>query len=163
MSELLKLNLGCGNMILPEFVNVDKYNPRADIQADILNLPFEDKSAEKVVLCHVIEHISYKKTIDLLEEVHRVLVDGGAFELAYPEYEKCVEAFLKNEKGERWRWWIQTLYGTQDDPGQYHVAPIVTEHLKEQLREVGFNEFDYELDEYNAVLKCKKCEPLPWH
>jgi ubiquinone/menaquinone biosynthesis C-methylase UbiE len=150
-------------MIMEGFINVDKYNPKADIQADVLNLPFEDNCAERVILCHVIEHVSYKKTIDLLEEIHRVMVVGGSFELAYPEFEKCIEAFINNEKGERWRWWIQTLYGSQENAGQYHVAPIVTSHLIEQLREVGFDSFDYELNEYNAVLKCKKCEPLPWH
>ena len=163
MSGLLHLNLGCGDRILPGFVNVDKYNPKADVEADVLDLPFADNSAERVILCHVIEHISYKRTIDLLEEIHRVLAPRGLLEIGYPEFEECVKAFLNNEKGERWRWWIQTLYGSQDNPGQYHVAPIVIWHLKEQLSEVGFNDFEYELHGSDAVLRCKKCEPLPWH
>mgnify|MGYP001566893051 FL=1 len=159
----LKLNLGCGNVILEGFVNVDMYAPRADVKADLSKrLPFEDGVAERVVLCHVIEHISYRKTLDLLEEVHRVMEIGGSFELAYPEWKECVKAFLENKNGENYRWWIQTLYGSQTDAGQFHVAPIITDHLIDQLSDVGFTDFEYNLDEYNAILKCKKCKPRTW-
>lgn len=158
----LRLNLGGGNIKLPGFTNVDKYNPNADIKADIRKLPFENGSVEEVLLNHVIEHIPYRDHIKLLEEIHRVLKEDGVLSIGFPEFEKCVEAFLSNHGGDRWKWWVQTLYGSQTDEGQFHVAPITREHLTEQLFQVGFHKVDYKLDEFNAFLKCKKTKPLPW-
>lgn len=161
--ELIKVNLGCGNIILDGWVNVDKYNPKANVQADVLDLPFEDNSVDEVLLSHVIEHVSYRKTVDLLEEIHRILKPSGKFFIAYPDWKGCMEAFMENRNGERWKWWVQTLYGSQTDAGQYHVAPIITDRLLEQLREVGFGEFDVNWKGFpDMEIKCYKCEPLPW-
>ena len=162
LMEPLKLHLGCGNIKLDGYVNVDKFNPIADVSADLLNLPFADNSASIVVAHHVIEHISWAKQMDLYEEFYRVLEKGGILKLGYPEWEVCVQNFLTNEGGVRYKWWIQTLYGSQHAPGQAHLAPIVTSHLVEQLTQVGFGEFDYCLDNADANLICVKTEPLPW-
>lgn len=158
----MKLNLGCGATILEGYINVDKYHPVADVKADILQLPFPDCSADEVILSHVIEHISWRKHYDLLEEIHRVLRNKGLLELAYPEFEKCVEAFLTNKDGRRWRWWVKALYGSQEREGLYHVAPILTDRLIEQLTEVGFTDFEIKKEGCDTALRCKKTEPLPW-
>jgi len=158
----VKLHLGSGYIHLDGYINVDKFHPLADVKADLLQLPFADSYADEVFAHHVIEHISYGQQMDLYEEFFRVLKPGGLLRLGYPEFEVCVKNFLENEGGRRWKWWVQTLYGKQDEPGQTHLAPIVTSHLIEQLEQVGFGEFDYSLEEANANLVCKKTEPLPW-
>lgn len=157
-----KLNLGCGNMILPEYVNVDLYNPLADVKADVLKLPFDAKSFSHVLLSHVIEHVSYRKHIKLLEGIHKVLEDNGEFTVCYPDFELCATAFLENKNGERWRWWVQTLYGMQTDAGQYHVAPVTRDHLTQQLFEVGFGEVKHEVNGCDVVTTCRKKKPMNW-
>lgn len=162
LAESIRLNLGCGGVIKEGWVNVDLHNPKAGVKADVLELPYPNDHADEVLLNHVIEHISWRKTIDALEEIHRVLKPGGLLTLGYPEWEECVKSFLANKDGRRWSWWIQTLYGSQDAPGQVHMTPIVTSHLIEQLEDVGFTEFDYNLDVCDATLKCHKTNPRPW-
>ena len=158
----VKLHLGCGGNILEGFVNVDKFNKKADIQADLINLPFEDGCAEVVYAFHVIEHIHWPLQIPLYEEFYRVLQKGGQLHLGYPEWEVCARNFLNNEGGKKWTWWIQTLYGQQSAPGLEHLSPIVTNHLIEQLVQIGFGEFEHKLDGADSELKCIKTEPLPW-
>lgn len=158
----VKLNLGCGFDTKEGYINVDKYNPKAEVQADLLALPFEDDSADEVAAFHVIEHISWRRQMDLYEEFHRVLKPGGLLCLAYPEFEECLRAFLENRNGQRWKWWMQVIYGHQQTEGQAHLAPIVTSHLVEQLAQVGFKDFDYFQDKCDSVLKCTKTNPQPW-
>jgi len=157
----VKLNLGSGYLKMDGYVSVDKY-VQADIQADLLKLPFKDGEAEEVFLHHVIEHFPIKKITDLLEEIHRVLQPEGVLKVGYPEFEVCVRNFLENTDGRRWSWWAQTLYGSQTAEGMFHTAPIMTDRLVEQLVEVGFKDFDYRLDGADASLQCVKTKPLPW-
>ena len=73
------------------------------------------------------------------------------------------KAFLENRNGERWTWWIQTLYGTQATEGQYHVAPVTKDHLIHQLIESGFERFEAEVGDHNVQVTCYKTTALPWH
>lgn len=71
----MKLNLGCGRNILPDYTNVDSvWSPGVDVVAD-LNLPrslyvIEDDSVDEMLLSHVIEHIN--KPLIMMEELYRV-------------------------------------------------------------------------------------------
>lgn len=163
LENKVRLNLGCGHAILEGWINVDKYNPRAEVKADILKLPFAANSADEILMSHVIEHLPWRKHIDIFESLHRILKMGGKLTLAYPEFEKCALNFINNKGGKKWSWWIQTLYGMQTDAGQFHVSPIVSEHLKDQLTEVGFTSFELVEDESDSCLTCIKCNPLPWY
>lgn len=158
-----KCNLGCGDIILDGWVNVDKYNPKATVQADVLDLPFADGVFEEVLLSHVIEHISYRRHGFLLDEIYRVMEKDGKLTIGFPDFMYTAQAFLDNKNGERWSWWIQTLYGTQTTEGQYHVAPVTTDHLIHQLQEAGFYGFESKMDGCDATITCYKGEPLPWH
>ena len=84
----LKLNLGCGNDVREGYINIDKYNIKADVKADIMKLPYENDSVNEILISHVIEHISWRLHIVLFEEMHRVLSKEGKLIFAYPEFEK---------------------------------------------------------------------------
>ena len=64
----IKLNLGCGEQILPGYINVDLYCDKADIKADVKKLPFDNDYADEVYSSHVIEHFDFKESWDVLEE-----------------------------------------------------------------------------------------------
>ena len=58
----LRLNLGCGDKILPGYINVDLAPGRAGEQPDVVcdlttRLPFADAVADKVLSVHVVEHV----------------------------------------------------------------------------------------------------------
>ena len=85
----MKLNLGCGDDIRPEYINID-INPTSTtvrrLDLDSLPLPFPDSSSEEIELLHVLEHLKTPH-LDFLIEMHRILVDGGTIRIAVPS--KC--------------------------------------------------------------------------
>ena len=63
----MKLNLGCGDKILPGYVNVDVAPARAgqkpDVICDLHELtPFEDETADEILAVHVVEHFCAGKS-----------------------------------------------------------------------------------------------------
>jgi len=78
----MRLNLGCGFKHIMGFKNID-IDPvcQPDICADITEgLPFEDNTVEVVRAFDFLEHIPIGKTIFVVDEIWRVLKQGGKFE-----------------------------------------------------------------------------------
>ena len=79
---LLKLNLGCSDVSLKGYVNVDRVLP-CDQLVDLEKLwPWQDSSVETIKAWDVFEHLSSK--IHTMNEAHRVLVKGGQLDLLVP-------------------------------------------------------------------------------
>ena len=49
-------------------------------------LPFEDESVEKLHAQDVLEHLKIDKIPSVLDEIYRVLTQGGVFRLSVPDY-----------------------------------------------------------------------------
>lgn len=90
----MKLDLGCGG--IPEkqkkgFIGVDvadyldKYPAGQFMQADLFySIPFDDDSIEEVYASHFIEHIPQDRVIWFFNEIYRILILGGIFEIFVP-------------------------------------------------------------------------------
>ena len=81
-----KLNIGCGNDIRADYVNLDIAKlPGVDVVCDIDNnpLPFDNNSFEYILCNDVLEHVNLEK---VLKELHRVLVDEGVIEIRVPHF-----------------------------------------------------------------------------
>jgi predicted SAM-dependent methyltransferase len=86
---MIRLNRGCGDKILPGYVNVDVAPSRArkqhDVICDLHQLkPFEDASADEVLAVHVVEHFWRWEVVDVLREWARVLKPGAPMILECP-------------------------------------------------------------------------------
>jgi SAM-dependent methyltransferase len=86
-----RLNLGCGNNILPGFVNLDiSPGPGVDVVFDLSKdlkkhpLPFKDGEFSLVLASHVLEHLD--DTIGVMAEIYRVLRPGGVAIIRFPYY-----------------------------------------------------------------------------
>ena len=82
MNDLVKLNLGCGDKILPGYVNVDVASERAgkqpDVICDVRKLDkFDTGHADEILAVHVVEHFWRWEVVDILKEWVRVLKPGG--------------------------------------------------------------------------------------
>ena len=69
---MVKLNLGCGDKILPGYVNVDTVTSRAgkqpDVNADIRDLrKIKSSVADEILAVNVVEHFYYWEVIPLLK------------------------------------------------------------------------------------------------
>ena len=78
----MKLNLGCANIILPDFVNVD-VGPPADTIADLTQpWPWPDSSASYVMAHDIIEHLPDR--VHTMNELWRVMEPGARVEIIVP-------------------------------------------------------------------------------
>lgn len=103
----VRLNLGCGDKILPGYINVDVVEARAgkspDVICDLHDLePFPDNYADEVLAVHVVEHFWRWEIDAVIREWIRVLKPGGRMVLECPNLQAACEAFLANpEVGSR--------------------------------------------------------------
>ncbi|MEK6243595.1 MAG: methyltransferase domain-containing protein [Pseudomonadota bacterium] len=145
----LRLNIGCGDKILPGYVNVDTVASRAgakpDVICDIRDLhPFADASAEEVLSVHVVEHFPAWEIEQVLREWIRVLRPGGRLVVECPNVVYACEQ-IAQQPAEASKTWAQSshlmwvLYGDPRwrDPLMAHWWGYTPESLCELLRSVG--------------------------
>ncbi len=144
------LNLGCGDKLLPGYINVDaapsRKGQKPDVICDIRNLDrFKTGIADEILAVHVIEHFYYWEVPSLLEGWKRVLKSGGMLILECPNLlSACVEilrnparASLPGPEGQQGMW---PLYGDPSwkDPLMCHKWGYTPESLSLELSEAGF-------------------------
>jgi predicted SAM-dependent methyltransferase len=76
-TSAMKLNLGCGNKKIPDWINVDKIaacNPDQVVDLERLPWPWADDSVDMVLLNHVLEHLGAvtETYLGIIKELHRV-------------------------------------------------------------------------------------------
>jgi glycosyltransferase involved in cell wall biosynthesis len=115
-SGKVRLNIGCGDKVLPGFVNIDIVDERAgkkpDIQCDIRRLTLPDNVADEAMAIHVIEHFYYWEAADVIKEWVRVLKPGGQLILECPNLITACTELLQNpnegslpdSRGQRTMW-----------------------------------------------------------
>jgi hypothetical protein len=84
-----KLNLGCGQNKLAGYVNVDKYDacqPDVVWDLEVFPWPFEDGSAEDIVMHHSLEHMgaSTECFLSIMKELYRVSAPGAQIHIDVP-------------------------------------------------------------------------------
>jgi SAM-dependent methyltransferase len=145
----VRLNLGCGDKILPGYVNVDVAETRAgqtpDVLCDLHHLtPFDTASVDEVLAVHVVEHFWRWEVVDVLEEWARVLKPGGRMILECPNLLSACEEFLRNPtagsgpgpEGQRTMW---VFYGDPAwrDPLMCHRWNYTPQSLGEVMAKAG--------------------------
>jgi predicted SAM-dependent methyltransferase len=93
----LRLNLGCGDNRLPDWVNIDLAQS-ADISMDLRQgLPFSSNSCEAIAAIHVLEHFTLSEAEQLLTECYRVLNRGGILRLGVPDLHIFARAYVEQD------------------------------------------------------------------
>lgn len=186
----MKLNLGCGNDVREGYTNVD-FRPThpSVMQVDLSKFPwpFEDESAEEILMLDFLEHFPYAQTKPILLECFRVLSPTGTVAIQVPDGDHLVRAFgcigeytcnrcdrVMSRNGARCGTCDATpeeiseaamrrMYGGQDYPGNFHQTLFRQSSLEAKAREcglelVGFEEKDYQYINWNFKARFKKGE-----
>ena len=146
----MKLHVGCGDVILPGWTNVDLEDlPGIDLQDDIRELEkVEDGTCDIIYASHVLEHVGRNEFEDVLKTWNKKLKKGGILRIAVPDFEKVVEWYKKTGN-------ILDVTGLvsggQKTKYDYHQMIFDKKFLSEILGKCGFNnirEWDWRKTEH---------------
>ena len=137
----LKLNLGCGGNIKEGYLNVDQYvSAPSVIHMDIFNLPIGNDAVDEIFTEHMLEHLSKYEVTLALKEWARVLKPDGKLVMNLPNLEWCLRQWLAKSEEERWGWQLDTIFGLQTHPGEFHKTGFTEPRLHQLLTGAGFRE-----------------------
>jgi SAM-dependent methyltransferase len=104
-ADVRRLHLGCGQRLLPGWLNADLPSIRRLVAFDhsivAVNanrpLPFEDETFDRVYTEHMHEHLDYASGLALLKEIRRVLKPNGRLRLALPDLEFHIAMIVSDD------------------------------------------------------------------
>ena len=91
----MKLHLGCGAIILPDYTNIDiQFSDDIDCVGDIQNLPYKHNSIDEIYSSHVIEHFSKNQIDKVLYHWYDLLNPGGVLRVATPDFSAICNEYI---------------------------------------------------------------------
>lgn len=128
-----------------DYTTTDLNSPLADVQADICNLPFQDRSFDIILCNHVLEHIP--DDTRAMQELFRVLKPGGWGIFQIPQDLKRATTFQDDSVTDRKE--RAKIFG------QYDHVRIYGRDYFDKLRSVGFTvvEADYIVELSDAEIE----------
>ena len=178
----LKLHLGCGQSILSGYTNIDKFVSKIGVRKfDITKkMPFKDNSVDEILICQVLEHLSFFEEKQFFDEAYRLLKKGGKLHIEVPDgqwillqwinandnwiqfYNNKDNDYFGNGLDIKDRWSVLTahIFGNQSNEGQFHKNIYTSEKLKNILlgyytyRKCVIELFNY--DKFGK-LQCIRC------
>ena len=134
----LKLLLGCGDIKIDGYINIDWRRTRAtDLVCDITKLPYPNGSVERIEIYHVIEHLSVRVFEKALGHWHAILVEGGRLVIECPDFDATLREYLDG-KEER----IHNIFGLHRFDGDAHHFGYSLGRLKKILEAAGFRSIE---------------------
>ena len=143
MKDNYKINLGCGQVQIEGYLNIDKRRlPGVDIVADVNNLPFEKETVLELFSSHLIEHFPEEELKrQLLPSWYNLIKKGGMLRTVLPDSVTMMEQYLKDDfPFERLR---MVTFGAQDYDGDFHYNMFSKESLKNLFLEVGLVNIEF--------------------
>lgn len=137
----MKLNLGCGKVYKPGYVNIDSSDSSvADENWDVLDLPLKDSSVDLIEADQLVEHFDWVNIRYLFAEWWRVLRKGGKLIIETPDLLGTFRR-LKKAQGEAFLVESQWMFGI-DTRGQRHGMVFKEKELKGMLMSSGFTDIE---------------------
>ncbi len=121
--------------------------------ADVQALPFKDGAFSEVAALDLVEHVSWRKTRNVLRELARVLSPDGEAEIRVPDIDALIE--LRNGPRMNDREFLRRIFGDQGHPGDFHHAGFTGEILEEELVKVGLKVVERWVKNGNTTTRCR--------
>lgn len=113
-----------------------------------LPLPLKSNIYDLVYMSHILEHIPWFQTIDVLKEINRILKHGCTVEIWVPDLRYLVRCYLENRIGDSWlkfnkerdpvTWFNGRLFTYGPGEENWHRAAFDKPYLVRQLKKAGF-------------------------
>jgi len=136
----VKLNLGCGHITLPGYLNVDRRAlPGVDIVAEANDVPVQEGEVDEVFSSHMLEHFPQEQLRrELLPYWREILRDGGKFRAVVPDAETMIREYADGHYPyENLR---EVMFGAQDYDGDFHFNMFTPDSMTRLLLEAGFKD-----------------------
>jgi predicted SAM-dependent methyltransferase len=108
---MLKLNIGCNDVLMEGWINTDLHPHNGAVQHDARTpFNFTDNSVDFIYSEHFIEHLNEAEGVNFFKEAYRMLKPGGVIRTST----FCIDDLMLNlSNEERWKIYSETLYGGQ--------------------------------------------------
>ncbi|HEY64311.1 MAG TPA: glycosyltransferase [Caldilineae bacterium] len=158
-----RLEIGSGMNPQPGYEHLDirRDLPHLEYVHDINQpLPFDEGTFDEILSRSCLEHISWRKVIDLLRDWRRVLKPGGMLRIWMPDLEYLCRAYLSGKSDEHLdsayiaasekllggytpaAWAIIKMFGGQDYPDNFHRAVYDFATFSRILQMAGFERIE---------------------
>jgi predicted SAM-dependent methyltransferase len=165
----MKLHLGCGQIYLEGYVNIDfplsehtlQEKSVADEFADLLKLNYNRKSIEEVRLHHVYEHFPRHIALALVASWHTWLQRGGVLHIEVPDFEESAKLVNDPSASDHdQKVALRHIFGSNEAPWATHYEGWSAARLTEVFELFGFKNIEIEKTSYmatrNVIIKAKK-------
>jgi SAM-dependent methyltransferase len=134
----LRVNLGCGHIALPGYVNCDaRPLDKVDVVADVSRLPFAEGSVDEIFSAHLLEHFPQERLKrSLLRYWRSLLRPGGTFRAIVPD----ADTMLAETAAGRMTFddFRLVTFGEQEYDGDFHFTMFSQAGLRSLLEDAGF-------------------------
>lgn len=184
--ETVKYNFGSNKKLIEGYINVDGLPlDGLDYQQNLEEVPYSfalSNSADEIVAIEVLEHITFKSTIKVLREWHRILKPEGILRVQVPDCGKMMEYYVNNlvcecvphkdpenkfEAKKDCKFcegkakvnpnrWLYAFTGAQKHPFDAHLTIFTKERLADCLYRAGFIQIEFIADKNKLKVKCIK-------
>ncbi len=170
----LKLHLGCGEIYLPGYINVDfppsrhsvQRHTKADILADVSQLHYPTGTVDEIRLHHVFEHFERPVALRLLIDWYGWLKEGGQLIIETPDFHRCVQAYLNSTNLNSQMKIVRHLFGSHEASWAVHYDGWYRERFTHVLTALGYQNLEFTTGEwqetYNiTVIATKRSPAIP--
>jgi hypothetical protein len=136
----VKLNICCGQMILPGYTNIDAFpGEGVDVVSDARELLYEAGTIDEVLMFHCIEHFSLDDACMIIRKVFGWLKPGGHVIIEAPDVFKAVKNCTTGEFDA-----IRGIFGDiaelrKGKEGYQHKWGWTGALMQQELASAGFN------------------------
>lgn len=165
----MKLHLGCGQVYLNGYVNIDfplsehtvQVKSVADEYADLTKLSYDEGSIDEVRLHHVYEHFPRHIAIALLASWQTWLKKGGKIHIEVPDFDESAKVVLDKDMPDRDRKVaLRHIFGSNEAPWATHYEGWSKERLEEMAKALGFHKITIRQEAYmatrNVIIEAEK-------
>jgi predicted SAM-dependent methyltransferase len=159
MGQQIKVNLGCGEKPLPDYINVDiRELPDIDVVADARYLPFETGTVAELASAHLVEHFrEHQLSTRIVPYWKSLLRPGGLLRIVCPNWAAILEQLNHNQMS--FADFKLLTFGAQDYQGDDHFAMYTPQTLSDLLISCGLTRVEVlATDRMNGI--CPEMELL---